>query len=153
DVLDATDPFADRQEGPVRTDTRHRITASGVWTPAWQLTFAPVLRYKSAQPFNIITGVDNNLDGRNYDLPPGVETLNSGRGADFFQLDMRVSKRFNLGKSLRAELIAEGFNLTNNDNPGGYVASQTSALFGQPTLFAGDFQRGEQRLFQLGPRL
>lgn len=24
--------------------------------------------------------------------------------------------------------------------------------FGQPTLYAGDFQRGEQRLFQLGAR-
>ena len=24
--------------------------------------------------------------------------------------------------------------------------------FGNPTLFAGDFQRGEQRLFQLGAR-
>ena len=153
DVLDATDPFADRQEGPTRTDTRHRVTASAVWTPAWQLTFAPVLRYKSAQPFNIITGVDNNLDGRNYDLPPGVETLNSGRGADFFQLDLRVSKRFNLGKSLKAELIAEGFNLTNDSNPGVYTASQTSSTFGQPTQFAGDFQRGEQRLFQIGARL
>jgi Carboxypeptidase regulatory-like domain/TonB dependent receptor-like, beta-barrel len=153
DVLDATDPFADRQEGPTRTDTRHRITASGVWVPGWGLTLAPVLRYKSAQPFNVITGVDNNLDGRNWDLPAGVATLNSGRGADFFQLDMRVSKRFKLSGRLGAELIAEGFNLTNDTNPGVYVANQTSATFGQPTKFAGDFQRGEQRLFQLGARL
>jgi len=29
---------------------------------------------------------------------------------------------------------------------------QTSSLFGQPTEFAGDFQRGEQRLFQIGAR-
>ena len=28
----------------------------------------------------------------------------------------------------------------------------TSATFGTPTLFAGDFQRGEQRLFQFGAR-
>ena len=60
DVLDATDPFADRQENPTRTDNRHRVTISGVWTPGYGLTFAPVFRYKSAQPFNIITGTDDN---------------------------------------------------------------------------------------------
>ena len=49
-------------------------------------------------------------------------------------------------------MIAEGFNLTNDNNPGGYVANQTAGHVRQPTAFAGDFQRGEQRLFQLGAR-
>jgi hypothetical protein len=152
DVLDATDPFADRQEGPTRTDHRHRITASAVWSPGMDFTISPIVRYKSAQAYNIITGVDNNLDGRNWDLPPGAETLNSGRGEGFFQWDMRISKRFKINDRARFELIAEGFNLTNDTNPGGYVAPLTSSSAGQPTLFAGDFQRGEQRLFQLGAR-
>jgi hypothetical protein len=111
-----------------------------------------VFRYKSAQPFNIISGVDTNRDGLIYDLPAGVETLNSGRGADFVQLDLRVSKRFKFGSSSAIEVIAEGFNLTNDTNPGSYVANQTLSTFGTPTAFAGDFQRGEQRLFQLGAR-
>ena len=33
-----------------------------------------------------------------------------------------------------------------------YVANQTSAQFGQPTRFAGDFRQSEQRLFQIGAR-
>jgi hypothetical protein len=152
DVLNARDPFADNQEGPTRTDTRHRITASAVWMPGKDFTLSPVVRYKSAQPFNIITGVDSNGDGLNWDLPAGVETLNSGRGESFFQLDMRLSKKFRFGSRTALELIAEGFNLTNDTNPGAYVASQTSPAFGTPTQFAGDFQRGEQRLFQLGAR-
>jgi hypothetical protein len=153
DVLDSRDPFADRQENPTRTDNRHRVTISGVWTPGYGLTFAPVFRYKSAQPFNIITGLDNVIiDGRNWDLPAGVETLNSGRGADFKQLDLRVSKRFRIGGRSALEIIGEGFNLTNATNPGGYVAAQNNPDFGTPTLFAGDFQRGEQRLFQIGAR-
>jgi carboxypeptidase family protein/TonB-dependent receptor-like protein len=151
DVLDMFDPFADRQEGPTRSDSRHRINANAVWSPGWGLTIAPVFRYKSAQAFNIITGVDNNKDGLIWDLPAGVATLNSGRGADFKQLDVRVSKRFRLG-GVGLEIIGEGFNVTNAINPGGYVASQTSKLFGQPTQFAGDFQRSEQRLFQIGAR-
>jgi hypothetical protein len=152
DVLDATDPFADRQEGPTRTDNRHRVTVSGMWVPGWDVVVAPVIRYKSAQPYNIIVGTDVNRDGRNWDLPPTAETLNSGRGESFFQWDMRVSKKFRVGGQKAIEVIAEGFNLTNDTNPGSYVASMTSPQFGQPTLYAGDFQRGEQRLFQLGAR-
>jgi len=153
DVLDMFDPFADRQEGPTRSDSRHRVNANAVWSPGWGLTIAPIFRYKSAQAFNIITGVDNNKDGLVWDLPAGVATLNSGRGADFKQLDIRVSKRIRLGGSAGLEIIGEGFNVTNATNPGVYVASQTSKLFGQPTQFAGDFQRSEQRLFQIGARL
>jgi hypothetical protein len=152
DVIDSFDPFNERQFGYTRTDARHRVTASAVWMPGAGLTIAPIFRYKSAQAFNIITGVDNNLDGTNRDLPPGVTVLNSGRGATFTQLDLRVSKRFRLGGRTSFELIGEGFNLTNASNPNTYVDRQTSATFGQPTRFAGDFRQSEQRLFQVGAR-
>jgi hypothetical protein len=169
DVLNPLDPFADNQENPTRTDNRHKITISGVYSPGWDLRISPVFRYKSAQPFNIISGTDTNRDGLNYDLPigpidtanydqpEGVTTLNGGRGENFVQLDLRVSKRFKLGGSTALELIAEGFNLTNDINPGGYTANMLAAVngvstFALPTAFAGDFQRGEQRLFQLGAR-
>ena len=151
DPIDQFNPFGD-PENPTRSDFRHRVTASAVWSPAWGLTIAPIFRYKSAQAFNIITGVDNNRDGTNRDLPPGVTTLNSGRGADFKQLDVRVSKKFRFGGHTQFELIGEGFNLTNAINPTTYVASQASSSFGQPTRFAGDFRQSEQRLFQIGAR-
>jgi hypothetical protein len=96
--------------------------------------------------------VDGNRDGTNRDLPPGVATLNSGRGADFKQLDIRISKRFRFGQRTAFELIGEGFNLTNATNPNTYVANQTSSAFGTPTRFAGDFRQSEQRLFQIGAR-
>lgn len=44
------------------------------------------------------------------------------------------------------------FNLTNDNNPNTCVANQTSALFGQPTRFAGDFRQSEQDLLQAGLR-
>ena len=151
DPIDAFDPFG--HENPTRTDHRHRLTASAVWQPAFGLTIAPIFRYKSAQAFNVLTGVDGNRDGLVRDLPAGVETLNSGRGEDFVQLDIRVSKKFRFGAGRTGfELIGEVFNLTNDDNPNTYVANQTSALFGQPTRFAGDFRQSEQRLFQVGLR-
>jgi hypothetical protein len=151
DPINQFDPFGD-PENPTRSDYRHRVTASAVWSPAWGLKISPIFRYKSAQAFNVLTGVDGNRDGTNRDLPPGITTLNSGRGADFKQLDLRVSKRFRLGARAGVEVIGEGFNLTNADNPNTYVANQTSATFGKPTRFAGDFRQSEQRLAQLGIR-
>jgi hypothetical protein len=151
DPISQFNAFGD-PENPTRSDFRHRVTASAVWSPAWDLTIAPIFRYKSAQAFNIITGVDGNRDGTNRDLPAGVATLNSGRGATFTQLDIRVSKRFRLGSHTRFEVIGEGFNLSNADNPNTYVANQNSTSFGQPTRFAGDFRQSEQRIFQIGAR-
>src|SRR5579864_1694389 len=49
-------------------------------------------------------GCDGNL-GRNAFVTPG-----------FFQVDLRLSRRFNLGEHLKFDVIADGFNLTNRLN-------------------------------------
>ena len=150
--LNAFDPFNEAQMAPTRTDARHRVTINGTWTAPAGFRLSPVFRYKSKTPYNVISGVDTNRDGVNFDLPAGVTTLNSARGADFKQFDLRLARHFTLMKDKRFEVIAEGFNITNAKNPAGFVASQASSQFGKPQAFAGDFQRGEQRLFQLGVR-
>jgi hypothetical protein len=150
--LNAFDPFAANQMAPTRTDARHRITINGTWNAPGGFRVSPVFRYKSKTPYNVISGVDTNKDGTNFDLPAGVTTLNSARGADYKQLDVRLSRLVTLKKAMRFEVIAEGFNVTNAQNPTGFVASQASSSFGKPTRYAGDFQAGEQRLFQLGVR-
>ena len=153
DLVNQFDPFGDIQEGPTNTDARHRVTASGVWTPGWDFTIAPVIRYRTATPYNVITGTDDNRDGANFDPPAGTPHVNNARGASFSQVDLRLSKRFRLGGSVRLEAIAEGFNIFNDKNPATFSGNMRASNFGQPTEFAGDFQRGEQRLLQLGLRL
>ena len=151
--INAFDPFNEIQIAPTRTDARHRFTINGTWNAPAGFRVSPVFRYKSATPFNVLAGVDLNGNGVNFDLPPGVTTLNSARYTDFKQFDLRLAKTITIVKDKRIEKIAEGFNVTNSKNPGGYVTSKASATFGTPTTYAGDFQRGEQRLFQLGIRL
>ncbi len=150
--LNAFDPFNAQQMAYTRTDARHRVTINGTWNTPGGFRLSPVFRYKSKTPYNVVAGVDLNKDGTNFDLPPGVTTLNSARGADFKQFDLRLSRYITLTKGKRMELIAEGFNVTNAKNPSGFVGSMASSSFGKPTNYAGDFQRGEQRLFQLGVR-
>ena len=154
-ILNAFDPFQDRQEGPVWRDARHRVTISPIWSPSNGLTVSASFRAYSKFPRNVLTGTDDNRDGlTTNDLPAGVETYNAFRGSGFSQLDMRIAKRFALGRRAGIQLIAEGFNLFNAKNPAAssFVQAQTASNFGQPTLFAGDFQQGEQRLAQLGIR-
>jgi len=59
------------------------------------------------------------------------------RGDPFFQLDLRLSKNFNLGEHFKVQFIGQAFNLTNRANYGndfnGNIASQ--ATFAHPAGF------------------
>ena len=81
----------------------------------------------------------------------GGRELQLGRGASYKQFDLRVAKKFSLGSRTRLELIAEIFNLQ-LEEPRAFSDNQSATNFGEPTQFAGDFQRGEQRVGQLGIR-
>ena len=114
-------PFGD-PENPTRTDYRHRVTRQR------RLGAGLGAQHRADLPLQVGPGVQHHDWHRRQsrrpvrDLPAGVETLNSGRGADFKQLDLRVSKKFKLGARAGVEVIAEGFNLTNADNPNTYIA-------------------------------
>ena len=137
-VQNATDPFADVQDGPAgRTDARHKFTLSAVIQLPYGIYASPIFRYRSALPLYISTGYDLNGDGVNNDIYPtafqftgvsdaGVpsfkemgacETVNCGRGASLSQFNLRVSKVFGLGRGMRVEAIVEAFNLFNSKNP------------------------------------
>lgn len=104
-----------------------------------------MFRYHSGFPYLEHANADLNGDGTILDLPPGRK-VNSGRGASFSQLDVRLSKEFTFGDRFGFEVLAEVFNLLNDDNPA------RPNRFGEPSAFAGDPLQGEQRLAQLGVR-
>jgi hypothetical protein len=56
--------------GRSSTDVRHRFAFGGTWiSPWWGLTLNPFILASSGVPFNIITGVDSNLDGQFMERP------------------------------------------------------------------------------------
>lgn len=157
-----------RVYGPTsRTDARHQGSLAMVWLYKG-FTVAPTYFYRSSLPVSTITGVDTNLNRENNDIPArafkytdvgeapedigACETYNCGRGAPRTQLNLRVSRGFQLPGSMRIEAIGEIFNLFNAKNPANFVTNQNSARFLQPNAFAGDFQQGEQRVGQIGFR-
>src|SRR5205807_9325071 len=56
--------------GRASFDIRHRFSLGGTWTlPWWGLSLNPFILASSGAPFNIITGVDSNLDGQATERP------------------------------------------------------------------------------------
>ncbi|HEX9798712.1 MAG TPA: TonB-dependent receptor [Thermoanaerobaculia bacterium] len=150
--IDPLNPLCGRCFGPVYRDAEHKITIGGTYRAPWNIVVGGFARYHSAFPYTPYaispTGasLDLNGDGTTLDLPAGV-SVNSKRGDDFTQIDLRVSRDFAFGpEGMGVELIAEVFNILDDENPAGFGAD------GQPSTFAGDPGQGEQRLWQLGAR-
>jgi hypothetical protein len=139
------DPQCGQCFGPLDTDARHRLTLSAVYRANWGINVSGMFRYRSATPYTKFVAADLNGDGFAYDLPPRT-AVNSGRGASFSQLDLRIGKEFRFAGEYSVELIAEVFNVFNEKNPAVFNR------FGQATVYAGDPLQGEQRLAQLGLR-
>jgi Carboxypeptidase regulatory-like domain/TonB dependent receptor len=152
-------------------DQRHRASIGGYLTIPLQIQFGAVLAARSAVPFNITTGRDNNRNANTNDRPdlaagarvgtadmtnrasfvdPGTRTgnlpRNAGRGASFWQLDLRLAKRVRLGHA-SVEGLIEAFNVTNHVNFNSPVGNLASALFGNPNT------ANDPRQVQLGVRV
>src|SRR5580765_1769521 len=163
------DPFdIDKDWGRSDDDQRHRLVASGsvntpmdaAQTPWQRLTHgfqaSSMVQWYSALPFNITSGVTTVQGTAGRPMVDGqFIPRNAGIGSDFFSLGLRLSRSFRIGESIRADGIAEAFNLTNRRNDltrignfgaGRYPASP-AATFNQITAV------GDPRTVQLAIRL
>ncbi len=98
-----------------------------------------VLSVGSGAPYDITTGFDNNGDTVANDRPAGG-TRNTGRGPGTVQLDLRLTKTFNIARlwgdeqnrwGHRLELRADAFNVTNHTNVNNVVGVLSSPFFGR----------------------
>ncbi len=115
-----------------------------------------MLQYYSPLPFNITTGA-NTIQGTA--ARPTVNGVfinrNAGSGFDFFNLNARLSRGFQITERLRLEAIAEGFNLTNHVN--GVTLNGVFGAGAYPTNPSPTFKQitavGDPRAFQLALRM
>ncbi len=179
-IQDINDPFGPVQQGPsARTDSRHLVSISGIVQAPWSISVAGVFHYRSALPVHTFEGADFNGDGMTNDRTAlqyrytglgadnratfeeggACETVNCSRRAGVSQLNVRVSRTFSLGRSVRIEAIGEVFNLFNATNPSLALAQRRlnggvpNLSFMQPAAYAGDVGQPEQRVGQVGFRL
>ncbi len=145
-TIDPYNPLCAACFGPLDTDARHRVTISGRYRAPLDIDVSGVLRYHSATPYTDWTGYP-------FDLTPGVNHVNTLRGASFSQIDIRLARTFTVYRHLAVEVIGDVFNLLNSSNAAGFIGDRRSRFFGRPTLFAGDPGQGEKRLAQIGLRI
>jgi hypothetical protein len=164
---DQTDLAAER--GLSSFDQRHKVVVAGVIQSPWQgrilsgFELAPIFRYNSSHPFNLLAGTNLNNDRHSTtDRPPGVGR-DTGVGPNYVSFDTRLSWQVKVAEKSTLQFIVEGFNLFNRTNFGsvnnvvGVIAPPTQPLQGDRTLspsqplgFTSAFPKRE---IQLGLRL
>lgn len=130
-----------RDYGRSDDDQRHRLVVHGnLQFRGFQLS--SMLQYYSSLPFNITTG-SNTIQGTA--ARPFVNgdfiARNAGSGADFLNLNVRLSRDFRITEKLRIEALGETFNSLNHRNNltfngtfgAGVYPTAPSATFGQVT--------------------
>jgi carboxypeptidase family protein len=108
-------------------DQRHKVVVAAVidtgkagdttWSRVSSgFQFAPIFRYNSGHPFNLLAGADVNGDRHSTNDRPVGASRNTGQGPDFMSVDARLTRVFKVGERGRFTLLAEGFNLLNRTN-------------------------------------
>ena len=144
-------------------DQRHRFVFSGVFSSplkgdsAIEQIFghwvvSPIFIAGSGRPFNVLLGIDANGDGVSTRDRPCIRPAagqpcipnsnlgrNSGIGEAFYQVDMRLARRFGFSESKYLELTFEAFNVLNHTNFIGInnVIGTTALTDGRPHAIAG----------------
>jgi hypothetical protein len=101
-------------------DQPHAVTVVGAKElGAW--TLGVRFRYARGLPRTPVTGAA--YDAKDDEFQPIFGAQNSVRLPDFWQLDVRVDRRFALGDSARLSVYVEGLNVTDRTNGEEYVYS------------------------------
>ena len=164
--MDQTNLAAER--GLSTFDQRHKVVLAAVLESPWTnrvisgFQVAPIVRYNSSHPFNLLAGTNVNNDRHSTnDRPPGAGR-NTGIGPDYVTFDMRVTRTLNLTEKVKMQLMAEGFNILNRTNfasvnnvvgviaPPFNLSGTTGVSPSQPLGFTAAFHK---RQIQLGLRL
>ena len=131
-VSNAAHAFAPGDYGPSGEDVRHRVVVAGTWRLPGHFQVATLAQFESARPFTLTTPVDVNGDGiasNDRAVINGRQTsLDEFRGTAFQQIDVRVTREFRRGESLRVEPFVECFNLLNRRNAGNNFATSVAQL-------------------------
>jgi Carboxypeptidase regulatory-like domain/TonB dependent receptor len=168
-----------QEKGRSNFDRRHKFIASAVYTPQVKLNsklatalldnwgVAPIVQYYTGLPYsatvsnNLPGGTANGITGSNGANRLPLLDRNSFSGPNVWNVDLRLSRRFNIKEGMTLEVLGEAFNLFNRTqvtlvNTTMYQISGTTLVvpavnnFGTPSEAGGTLYR--ERQIQLGAR-
>jgi hypothetical protein len=105
-------------DGPSDLAVNHTLLTHGAVSLPWQLELSGIFRAQSGFHFSVAAAAPVDVDGDG--VLNGVDFL-AGRNhfvaPPYFNVDLRLSKRFSISEKVRAQFIFEFFNLLNRANP------------------------------------
>lgn len=125
--------------GPTDNDVRSRVTGNVIYRLPLDIQISSIVTANSAAPYNNTTGTDDNLDFLLTDRPAGVKPF-SLRGDPFFQMDLRLTKKFIFQETKSVEVMWEMFNVFNTANLVSYNGNQRATTFKQASGALPPFQ-------------
>lgn len=128
DRVTTYEKYGDANFGPTDNDVRHRFTGNLIYGLPYDIQVSSIVTANSAPPFDHTTGNDENFDFIRNDRPVGVGAW-ALRGDKFFQMDLRLAKKFLINEDMTAEVLWEMFNLTNRANLVNYNGNARSSTF------------------------
>ncbi len=139
-------------------DVRHRFVLNAtVGTPddapilARDWRFGGIVTYNSPHHFTKFAGFDANGDGFPVNDRVGLDARNTFEGDSMKTVDVRVARTLRLGERVRAELIAEAFNVFNTLNIRFFNTVYGDSIFNAPGT-PGTFLEGARNPFFGTPR-
>lgn len=135
-----------------QNDERHRIVANGVVDLPLDFRLSGILTLGSGTPFDVFDGTGPNFVYRPYGGRPEQHSFIVPNAFAYRNLDLRLTKNFEIGNGSELELFVDAINVFNFRNYTGFdggtgSASSPNPNFGQPSavLFP-------TRTFQVGMR-
>jgi hypothetical protein len=124
--------FGPGDYGPSGEDVLHRFVFAGTLHVPGGFEVTTLTQAESARPFTLttsvpVTGLGDGVDDRAVvnGTPVGLDTL---RGTPYIQVDLRVSRPFNIRERWSVTPFIEFFNLFNRNNPGANYVTDVAAL-------------------------
>ncbi|OGN43725.1 MAG: TonB-dependent receptor [Caulobacterales bacterium RIFCSPHIGHO2_01_FULL_70_19] len=135
-----------------QNDERHRIVANGIVDLPLDFRLSGILTLGSGTPFDVFDGTGPNFVYRPYGGRPEQHSFIVPNAFAYRNLDLRLTKNFEIGNGSELELFVDAINVFNFRNYTGFdggtgSASSPNPNFGQPSavLFP-------TRTFQVGMR-
>jgi hypothetical protein len=121
-VCDPVHAFAPGDYGPSGEDVRHRFVLAGTVHVPFGFELTTLTQVESARPFTLSNGGHRAVIN-------GVKTmLDQFRGTPYAQVDLRVSRSFQIGERVRVNPFVEFFNLLNRNNPSNNFVADVAGL-------------------------
>jgi len=108
----------DLDKGPSSLALDHIFQINGLVDLPWQFQIGGILRVQSGFHFTRFDALNRDPDGNgNFNGVDFTAGRNAFTAAPFVNLDMRFSKRFDIGERVKVQVLFEFFNFLNRQNP------------------------------------